>query len=351
MKKRILLRLGCVLLGTSLLCSCGEEEEEKPSTERVREERVSEPEEEVTGEPEEPEEPKETEEPESRQDTQEALTAVLLKESGITEDQIQTVEYDDFDGDGSREAFVLVGEVTDDYADRSVVEGSLWYVGENTCYSLCETAGMGFFQDGRVMEIGDTKYVMFDEVYVTQAVTTVWHVSGGNAQQADFSRCGVVVVTDEPDRFCIMDSSYDAELDPDIGTPIGHTWKYYYFFYNSEEGKVNEYAGTSIDAGTVEYLCGRDLVSELLASWDVVDGIFCRGNGMIVINYEYKQGETTHFSHYIYDFTDECFMDDYGNVLDEAEPQAGQCVPSICPAIASYPEVPGPGDIVWYGEE
>ena len=113
---------------------------------------------------------------------------------------------------------------------------------------------------------------------------------------------------------------------------------------------MNEYAGTTIDAETVEFLCGRDLLAEIMSAEDKIDGIFCRGNGQIVINYEYAEAGTTNFEHYIYDFSDECYLDDYGQKLDEPCPQAGICAHSVCPAIASYPEVPGPDDMVWYGE-
>ena len=40
----------------------------------------------------------------------------------------------------------------------------------------------------------------------------------------------------------------------------------------------SEYAGTTIDADTVEFWCGRDLVTEMVPKGDTVDSIFMRGN-------------------------------------------------------------------------
>ncbi len=349
MKKIKVSKLYGVLLGVLLLCACGgEEEEETTAREHVREERTVEKEENVKEEKEEAE-PEEPEEVEKAEDGRDELLEKVLKKSGAAEEKLQCFEYDDFDNDGVYEAFALIGEKMDDYGDGPVVEGALWFVTADKCEQLAETGGMGYRDTARTMEIGGTNYVMFDEIYVTEAVTRVWYVSGG-AKEAVFSGCGNVAEPTEKDRFCIMNSSYDAFLDPDMGMPSGHTWKYYYFFYNSEEGEVNEYAGTTIDAATVEFLCGRDLLAEIMSDSDTIDSIFCRGNGHIVINYEYNEGGTVNFEHYIYDFTEGHYVDDYGQKLSEAEAQLGTCASSICPFIASYPEVPGPGDMVWYGE-
>ena len=347
MKRKHVSKICGLFLGMLILCACsGEEEEETAVREHVREERTVEKEEENVKE--EPEEP--VEEPgDKAEDERDELLEKVLKKSGASEDEVQVFEYDDFDRDGAYEAFVLIGEQMEDYGDGPVVEGKLWFVSADKCEMLRETAGMGYRNAARTMEIGGTTYVMFDEIYVTEAVTKVWYVSDG-AKVAPFSNCGNVVEPTEKDRFCIMDSSYDAFVDQDMGVPTGHTWKYYYFFYNSEKDEVNEYAGTTIDADTVTYLCGRDLLAEIMSDSDIIESIFCRGNGYIVINYRYDDAGTTTYEHYIYDFLNDHYVDDYGQELDEAEAQLGFCAQSLCPDIASYPEGPGPDDMVWYGE-
>ena len=356
MKRKKVSAICAVLLGTLLFCACGGEEEERNSSVHVREESRKEQagadiKEEAAEEKkeEDKEKEKEAEKEEKAKGGEDELRAVLLKNSGASETELQVFEYGDFDRDGNCEAFALIGDQMEDYGDGPLVEGALWFVSDGSCDRLRETGGMGFRNEARIMEIGGTDYVMFDEVYVTEAVTNVWYVDGG-AVEASFSCCGNVVLPEEKDRFCIMKSSYDATLDPDIGTPVGHTWKYYYFFYNNEEGRVNEYAGTTIDAATVEYLCGRDLLAELMSDHDRIDNIFCRGNGHIVINYEYEEGGLTNYEHYIYDYLNGYYLDDYGQKLPGPEAQAGICASSICPGIASYPGVPGQGDTVWYGE-
>jgi hypothetical protein len=55
------------------------------------------------------------------------------------------------------------------------------------------------------------------------------------------------------------------------------------------------------------------------------------------------------FYHYIYDQGEGYFIDDWGMKTGD-EPQSGIYRSSLIPGMASYPEVPGPGDIVWCGE-
>ena len=355
MKKKMFLRMVSALMGMFLLCACGKEKEEEiPKAEHVREEKTvaeTKPSEDTDPDATEPEiaQPDPGNDPDEKAVVHE-LRDKILDMSGASEDDIKEFAVDDYDGDGSYEAFALVGKYTEDYGDVSLIEGDIWFADSDECEKICENSGMGYADDVRLMRIGDTSYVMFDAIFMTATITYVWYVDNKTVAEAEFSCCGQVIQGTENDRFCIMDSSYDATLDPDIGSMIGHTWKYYYFFYNDEEGRVNEYAGTAIDAATAEYMCGRDILAEIMSDDDKIDSIFCRGNGLIVINYEYDDAGMTNFEHYIYDSSYDCWRDDYGSELEEPVSQPGTCRSCLCPAIASYPEVPGPGDTVWYGE-
>ena len=133
-----------------------------------------------------------------------------------------------------------------------------------------------------------------------------------------------------------------------MGFMIGHTWKKYYYFYDSEDGQIYEYGGTGIDAATVEFWTGRDLVSELVPDGDTIDSVFMRGNGILVINYEHmdEDGSINYF-HYNYDTRRGYFINDLGMETEE-EPMEGSCAYALIPELASYPEVPGPDGNVWY---
>ena len=283
--------------------------------------------------------------PDAKADTEEAdvLKEMLLKETGAGIDEVAVFAQEDYDGDGSEEAFALVGETIEDYPEMRTIEGNVWFVTKNGCELLHEGAAMGIYDDMRSMILGHTKYVLFDEVYATAILTYVWSVSNGKAVEAPFSAAGEVI-TDVPegeDRFRIMDSSYDCSYYPDTDSWMGHTWKHYYFFYFDDIDEVCEYAGAYITQQTVLFLCGRDLVKELMPKGAKMDSLYCRGNGHIVINYELAGDDCVNYYHYIYNFLEGSFVDDTGEETKE-EPLDGICKEALCPDIASYPEVPNP---------
>ena len=270
-----------------------------------------------------------------------SLRDQFVQETG--EEPAEFVE-DDFDGDGETEAFALIGEESDNYDGMRVVEGSVFYVTKSRNLKLLGPASIAVYDEPRTMTMGDTTYVLFDEVYTTALLTYVWSVENGKAVEAPFSALGEVLA-DTPDgegRFRILDDEYDCMYDPASDSWMGHSWKNYYFFYNSETKEVEEYAGTEIDRDNVEFLCGRDLVGDLVPKGARVDSLFCRGNGMIVINFAETADGCVYYSHIIYDFTDETFVDDFGEACGE-ETQGGICREALCPQIANYPQVPNAG--------
>ena len=351
MKNRKHILTALIILSVLLLSSCGKDKEEIQTqteiqetveetkkedeavsvTAKVKEEKKSQ-EEKITPQVENEEESKDSD-----------LKKDFMEKTGKKEADIALFEQDDYDGDGKEEAFILVGEVVDEYEDNKTVSGSLWFISEKDCKKLSDTISMGFNAPLRTMKMGKTDYVLVDEVYVTARVTQVWYVSEGKAVEASFSSVGEVItgMEGDPDRFRIMDSSYDATYDVSSDVWMGHTWKSYYFFYDSEDDKIHEYGGTDIDDATAEYWCGRDIVDELLPKGDKIDSLFCRGNSLIVLNYEHEQDGCIDYYHYIYDFNKGCLVDDTRNETNE-EPLNGIYLEALCPELASYPEVPGP---------
>ncbi|MCR5733403.1 MAG: hypothetical protein K6G22_02245 [Lachnospiraceae bacterium] len=271
------------------------------------------------------------------------LFTLLMDESGCTGDEIMLFDQDDFDGDGTDEAFALIGEPQDDFEDFSAVVGEIWFAGADGCEMLHDSnAGMGFASEERKMTIGGVTYVMFDEEYATGRLTDIWYVAEGKPVIADFSTIGYVYEDPvEENRFRMVDSSYDAVYDIENEIYLGHTWKTYYFFYNSETDEICEYAGTNIDSETAEYLCGFDPVSELVPKGDEPLSLFCRGTGDIVLNYSHTEDDMVEYYHYIYNFLDKWYISDDGEVID-AEPQSGIYLEALCPDMANYPEVPTP---------
>ena len=271
------------------------------------------------------------------------LKSALMKEANVSDEEIISFVQDDYDGDQKEEAFAITGQVIDDYGEMRIVEGSVWFVSGDGCTNLHPSGGMGMSDAIRFMTMGDGKYVLVDDVYATSIVTYVWKVSEGKAVEMPFSALGEVL-TDTPDgegRFRIMDSSYDSMFNPETGGPIGHTWKHYYFFYVPETDEIMEYGGTDISADDVKTLCGRDIIGELILPRDTVDDVFCRGNGLVVINYEHIADGCVMYYHYIYDFINGRFVDDTGQECGE-EPLEGVCKKALCEEIANYPRPPLP---------
>ena len=353
MKKKNVLKYFCLSLTLAMLCGCEPETSlPEPSDNTVSDDE----EEEETIETQEADQPEEPEESETLETTatgeiDAALWDKLIAETGASEDEVAAYVCDDFDGDGVNEAFVLVGIETDDLGDHKQIYGSIWFVSHERCDNLYSSVGMGINNTPHTMTLGDTKYVYFNDEFVSESYSVVFYVSDGFVCDADFSCVGAVgSSSSDPDTFTITDSSYDMYLDVEAGFTIGHTYKKYYFFYDSEEDRIYEYAGTSIDAATAEFWSGRDLVAELVPEGDTVTDIFMRGNGLIAINYEHTDSDgNIEYYHYIYSTVSESLVDDLGQETGEAA-LSGIYLHARCPLMASYPEVPGPDGNVWYGE-
>ncbi len=277
----------------------------------------------------------------------ETLESRLLETAGVTKDKIQFFHEDDFDGDGQQEAFALIGEKSDIDWTVPIVEGDVWFVSPKQCKKLHKNEGMGFGGEDRTMKLGNLTYIMFDEQYATGVRTDVWYVSNGRASDPWFTERGYIIPEEnDNEHFCIEDSSYDCMYDPDVKGMLGHTWKYYYFYYDPLYGLVQEYGGTEIDKATVTEVCGKDIISELIPSGDQIDTIYYRDNGQIIINFAHKEDGYIYYYHYIYNLPRECLVDDTGMETGK-EPLEGVVLKALCPEMANYPEKPKGSD--WYG--
>ncbi len=340
-RNQIVLKMTGFLLGMMLLGGCAgaydnaavstaeaETEPEKSIEETTEEADIGEAVADEVPEEEQPVEKKETD-----------LMAMLIEESGAKEEEVALFHKEDFDGDGAEEAFAIIGKRADDYGDASLVEGTVWFAGAGECRKLEECDGMGFSDKDRLMVLGNTKYVMFDEIYGTGALTDVWYVSEGKASAAEFSGVGEVIHDDYDAEGCfrIRDSSYDFMFDPEVNGTLGHTWKNYYFYYDEADGLIHEFGGVEIDAKKAQELSGKDLVKELIPAEADVDSIYYRDNKQIIINYENKEDGYTYFYHFIYELEKGCLIDDFSEET-EKEPLGGTCLKALCPEMAVYPE-------------
>ncbi len=267
------------------------------------------------------------------------LREKLITEGNVKDDEIRLFHQEDFDDDGTDEAFALVmWNNTKEFEDGQIVEGDVWFVSPNECQKLRTSDGMGFDETDHILRLGNTKYELFDDIYATGRLTYAWYVAAGKVKEAPFSKIGTVITdTDGKNRFRILDSNYDAEYDPEVGGTLGHTWKQYYFFYDETNDRICEYGGTDIENSKAEYLCGIDIVGQCLPAGDKLDSLFYRSNGLVVMNYEHEEDGHIFYHHLIYDFIKGSFIDDNGEETD-GEPLDGIYAKALCPDMAVYPE-------------
>jgi hypothetical protein len=262
------------------------------------------------------------------------LRELLMKESGIKENDIKLFYQDDFDDDGGYEAFAIIGTQQEyDSNDAEVIEGSIWFINSYKCEKLKDSDGMGFLAKYRCLNFGRRKYILFDEIYATGTPTYVFEVDDGMVKEAPFSFRGEVSDADTEGNFRILASDYDAEFDPELNQKLGHTWKSYYFYYDSDTDCVREYGASEISGEKAQEYSGHDLVDECLSSEDLVNNILYRKNGLIHINYcrEDANGGISYY-HRTWDINKSAFVDDMG------QPSEDECIGSyltaLCPDIA-----------------
>ncbi len=269
--------------------------------------------------------------------TEEQLKEILSKDAGVNEEQIQFFTMDDYDNDGENEAFAIIGEKTDyDIYEGGVVEGPTWFVNSDGAKKLVEGDGMGFECEAQILDFNGKKYIVLQEAYATGELSFVYEVKGKEVSEAPFSAIGTAKEQDDEASFRIVDSSYDAEYDPEIDATLGHTWKSYYFFYDPKTESVKEYGGLEISKEKAAELAGRDIVDECLSADDELENIYYRGNGIINVNYSRKTEDGyISYLHRNYNVEKGCYLDDYFEESDEE--QIGTYRAALCEDIAEYP--------------
>ncbi len=269
----------------------------------------------------------------------EKLTAKLVNGAGVDNDDIRFFDINDFDGDGGYEGFALTGPEPDyDFYEDGLLEGSIYFVNDDTCEKLADSNGMGFVLNDRILDFGSRKYILFNDAYATGILTYAFEVNGSKASETAFSRLGEVAEPDDTDLFRIVDSSYDAEYDPEIDGYVGHTWKSYYFHYDIETDSVREYGAVEVSNEKAAKLCGHDLVAECLEDGDTLEGIYNRANGLYHINYSSTdQNGMVDYYHRTWDNLQGCYINDLYEKSDEE--CSGKYLTELCPDIADYPDI------------
>ncbi|WP_029320439.1 hypothetical protein [Butyrivibrio sp. AE3004] len=223
-------------------------------------------------------------------DSGEAKSVFLSKvaeSAGVSADKIKYYLIDDFDSDGYYEGFVLDNNELDE--DTNTCRGKIWFVNDEGCTVLHDDWEYVVNEDDTVLgewKLDDRNFIYFNESYTTAAVSAVYYVEDSEVYESDISKKGFVTRVGKTGDFNLTFSAYDYMYTYDIGkedeaSNMGHTWKIYYYFYDSYDMDFREYGGTAITENELEKICGFDLAGEIRQSGYQINEIFRRGNGII----------------------------------------------------------------------
>lgn len=213
---------------------------------------------------------------------------VLIK-SGLDEDAILFMDYDDYDGDGIYEAFVFCGKSYDYYGDIDY-SGDFWFAGADQCMRLPERFGngTGYRKIDGLMRLGhEQKYLYYYSDYCfTADISGIWTVENGKPVEVNLPQSGQVVYRGDTYGFELWVDSYNHyyELDGDLWT--GHTWRPYFYHYDSQTGEPLPDEGETLSQKELEEICGFDLAGEVEAEgYEVTAIVRWQPSDIVTINY------------------------------------------------------------------
>lgn len=226
---------------------------------------------------------------------EEVLKQNVLIAAGAQESNILLLDYDDYDRDGKYEAFIICGDSYDDYG-TVIYRGVLYFVGADCCTLLRndEYYHESYRMIDGKMDFGSRKYLFFYLDYVVTAnISVIWTVRDGKpVEESNLFQRGQVVYrgANERNEFEIWVDAYDHECDKDYFGEgddmwLGHTWKPYFYHYNSGSDQIEKYGGEIISGKEFEELSGTNLIEEIETEGYTVETIIRWENDIVTINY------------------------------------------------------------------
>lgn len=276
-------------------------------------------------------------------DNSETLLYQRLKDK-VTE-EILCFASDDFDGDGEKEAFAIIGEER-----QGVWEGHLYFINKKSIVDITfdnssENEGnfIPYKNTFKEVSFGKQKAVVFSLYSPNIHMDEVYGVIDGKPMKYS--------IPDVNGRFQVTDKfitltvdAYDGTCDENYNWEGIHTWKPYYFFWNDSLNSFSEYGGIEI---TLEQLSKVKDVSRLMnqyyeKGYDLVNIIY-RANKIININFKKKdsinwEGNVVYSHCYVTLYIQNNSM--YLSNEEILEEYGGYYLTAIKPEIAVYPKFP-----------
>jgi len=260
-------------------------------------------------------------------DSEAALRALLEAE---IKQQILDFKYDDYDGDGTFEAFAFMGEAQNPEEDEGY-RGEIWFVNEQGAQQLEEASRHSIYWGLLdVLVFGERKFAAATTFGQTGGLVNVWGVKDGEPYLEKISGNGYSLEQIDDTNLLLWQTTLDFGYYD--GILMGRTYKPYWFYWDGES--FREYGGTKI---TKEQLRKCDGAAEILDGiYGIVGDIFYRGNGIININHTVLQSEGDINNEYVtlrLNGTKISIDDTYENV-------GGIYLSALAPDIAVYPDLP-----------
>lgn len=234
---------------------------------------------------------------------EEALVQKAVEAAGSSAEQARYSLADDFDGDGSTEAFVYIGDEKDE--EFSTCTGEVWFVSDKTCEKIEEEFSF-VVRDNKVintLSADDKNFILVERSFMSSSATDVFYVFDGECKESAVSGRGGFYKSDIGD-YCVNVDTYDMSLefdsaadadDPNVyleyipvlekGMYTGHTWKEYFYYYDKASADFKEYGTKELTEQELATACGFDLAGEIKAEGYQMGKIYRRDNGVINVNY------------------------------------------------------------------
>lgn len=244
---------------------------------------------------------------------EDVLKQNVLLAAGAQESDILLFEYDDYDGDGKYEAFMICGNTFEGSYGISYKNETLWFAGADGCtLQLSDPYNSPYRMIDGKMDFGLRKYLFFYlDTNLTANISVLWTVRDGKPiEESNLFQSGQVVYRDEDPRedFEIWVDAYDIFCERDhFGKDdhmwIGHSYKPYFYHYDAVEDRIEAYGGEEISKEEFAKLSGTDLIEEIEAEGYTVGEIIHWENDIVTINYHEVElrGEDESEEIYIYD--------------------------------------------------
>ncbi len=236
---------------------------------------------------------------------EEVLKQNVLIAAGAQESNILLWEYDDYDGDGDYEAFMIAGRTFDNYGNVEY-SGTLYFAGaDGRTLELDNSFGSYRMIDGK-MDFGpDRKYLFFyTDICFTANESELWTVRDGKpVDESDLFYNAQVVYhgKNERNEFEIWVDAYDHYYDIEDDMWIWHTWKPYFYHYNSDMDRIEAYGGKIISEEAFEELSETNLIEEIKAEGYTVGDIIHWDNDVVTINYENHENHNDSTGYVLYE--------------------------------------------------